>query len=73
MLEDDEDILTQISAQLDIPSISAPGCHPGTSLLPPLEGLESGMLDDMVMEDLEQNETMIFEASMSNLNDSMLF
>ena len=52
MLEDDEDILTQISAQLDIPSISAPGCHPGTSLLPPLEGLESGMLDDMVMEDL---------------------
>lgn len=52
VLEDDEDILTQISAQLDIPSISAPGCHPGTSLLPPLEGLESGMLDDMVMEDL---------------------
>ena len=56
MLEDDEDILTQISAQLDIPSFSeaAPGsgCHPGTSLLPPIEGLESGMLDDMVMEDL---------------------
>ena len=53
VLEDDEDILTQISAQLDIPSFSeGSGCHPGTSLLPPIEGLESGMLDDMVMEDL---------------------
>ena len=60
MLEDDEDILTQISAQLDIPSfadqevsVQATGSQPGLhgAFLPPIEGLESGILDDVLMDD----------------------
>ena len=60
VLEDDEDILTQISAQLDIPSFADQEVTPQTgnynnslhgSFLPPIEGLESGMLDDVLMDD----------------------
>ena len=64
MLEDDEDILTQISAQLDIPSFvdqEVSGCFQPVSgsahtlssgsSLPRIEGLESGMLDDVLMDD----------------------
>jgi len=64
VLEDDEDILTQISAQLDIPSFvtndqdltSQPTAATNSSVLhhdylPPIEGLESGILDDVMMDD----------------------
>ena len=64
VLEDDEDILTQISAQLDIPSFvdqEVSGCFQTVSgsantlstgsALPRIEGLESGMLDDVLMDD----------------------
>ena len=60
VLEDDEDILTQISAQLDIPSfadqevsVQTTGSQPGLhgAFLPPIEGLESGILDDVLMDD----------------------
>jgi len=64
VLEDDEDILTQISAQLDIPSfvtndqdvVSQPLAATNSSVLhhdylPPIEGLESGILDDVMMDD----------------------
>ena len=60
VLEDDEDILTQISAQLDIPSfadqevsVQTTGSQHGLhgAFLPPIEGLESGILDDVLMDD----------------------
>ena len=64
VLEDDEDILTQISAQLDIPSFADQEVTPQTgnynnslhgSFLPPIEGLESAMLDDVLMDDFSNN------------------
>ena len=75
VLIDDDDLLSQLSSQLDIPSFvdqgkpevpddaSSPstltiadmnntsGMTVGPTNLPPLEGLESGMLNDMLMED----------------------
>ena len=51
VLVDDEDILSQISSQLNIPDfVDQEVAGPG-STLPRLEGLESGMLDDVLMDD----------------------
>ena len=76
VLIDDDDLLSQLSSQLDIPSFVDQGkpevpddvrspstlniadinnasgmTGAGPTNLPPLEGLESGMLNDMLMED----------------------
>ena len=71
VLIDDEDLLSQLSSQLDIPSFVDQGeiflldCQnlilfvldlssnsvTASSSLPPIEGLESGMLSDVLMED----------------------
>jgi len=57
VLNDDQDLLHQLSAQLDLPSYvtSQPSSSDASSLdgdhLPPLEGLQTGLLDDVMMED----------------------
>jgi len=55
VLIDDEDLLSQLSSQLDIPSFVdqdlSSNSVTASSSLPPIEGLESGMLSDVLMED----------------------
>jgi len=62
VLNDDEDLLHQLSAQLDLPSFldcDLPSQHSSSSSssldgdqqLPPIEGLQTGLLDDVMMED----------------------
>eukprot|EP00092_Neocalanus_flemingeri_P085954 GFUD01108233.1.p1 GENE.GFUD01108233.1~~GFUD01108233.1.p1 ORF type:complete len:624 (-),score=212.87 GFUD01108233.1:18-1889(-) len=62
VLDDDEDLLHQLSAQLDLPSFidcDLPSQHlsssssslDGDQHLPPIEGLQTGLLDDVMMED----------------------
>jgi len=67
VLNDDQDLLHQLSAQLDLPSFldcdlsSHPPSSSSSSLdgehhLPPLEGLQNGLLDDVMMEDFSMVE-----------------
>jgi len=62
VLNDDEDLLHQLSAQLDLPSFldcgisseqpsSSSSSLDGDQNLPPLECLQTGLLDDVMMED----------------------
>jgi len=67
VLNDDQDLLHQLSAQLDLPSFlecdlslqppsSSSSSLDGEQQLPPLEGLQKGLLDDVVMEDFSPAE-----------------
>jgi len=67
VLDDDEDLLHQLSAELDLPSFldcDIPSQQPSSSsssldgdqYLPPLECLQTGLLDDVMMEDFSMVE-----------------
>lgn len=67
VLNDDQDLLHQLSAQLDLPSFldcdfssqppsSSSSSFDGDGHLPPIEGLQKGLLDDVMMEDFSMVE-----------------